>query len=327
MRTRRPLLALTLLWSGLLVWPGLAGAMVPEIPEMATVAADETEAASSLRIPTGPYDGQIVPSQRAEGAIRRLVWQAPLDGRSTLQVIDPLKAELIAGGYRIAFQCAAAGCGGFDFRFATDTLPEPAMHVDLGDFRFLAAEKARPDATDHVTLMVSRSEERAFVQVTQVGRPDPAPAVQSTKSPGDSLRIETADGRSASAQDEPALADRLARDGHAVLAGIDFATAAATLGTGPFSALEALADYLRAHPDSKVVLVGHTDTQGGLAGNIALSKKRAEAVRDHLVTKLGIPAAQVAAEGVGFLAPLSSNATDRGRTENRRVEAVLDTSQ
>ncbi|ARC87317.1 OmpA family protein [Rhodovulum sp. MB263] len=321
MRAGPRLLALALLW------PGLAGAMVPQLPETATVVADETEAASSLRIPTGPYDGRIVPSERAEGAIRRLVWQAPLEGRSTLQVIEPLKAELIAGGYRIAFQCAAAGCGGFEFRFATDTLPEPAMHVDLGDFRFLAAEKTRPDGTDHVTLMVSRSEERAFVQITRVGRAEPAPAVQSTKSPeADApLGIEAGNGQDTPAEDEAGLAERLARDGHAVLAGIDFATAETTLGTGPFPALEALADYLRAHPGSKVVLVGHTDTQGGLAGNIALSRKRAEAVRDHLVGRLGIPAAQVAAEGVGFLAPLASNATDRGRTENRRVEAVLDT--
>ncbi|PTW50392.1 OmpA family protein [Rhodovulum kholense] len=309
----------------LALWPGRAPAEVPALPETATVAADETEAESSLRLPTAPYDGQTVPTLRAEGAIRRLVWQAPLDGQGTLQVIDGLKAQLIAGGYRIAFQCAAAGCGGFDFRFATDTLPEPAMHVDLGDFRYLLAEKVRPDGTDYVSLMVSRSEERAFVQVTRVGRPEAPAPVQSTKSP-DPAALPLIDAPAGPAT-EGTLADRLDRDGRAVLAGVDFATGASNLDGGPFPALDTLADYLRAHPGARIVLVGHTDTEGGLAGNIALSKKRAEAVRSYLVATLGVPADRVAAEGVGFLAPLASNATDSGRRENRRVEAVLDTAQ
>ena len=46
----------------------------------------------------------------------------------------------------------------------------------------------------------------------------------------------------------------------------------------------ALADWLAADPARRIALVGHTDASGGLAANIALSKQRAEAVRQALLT-------------------------------------------
>jgi outer membrane protein OmpA-like peptidoglycan-associated protein len=71
-----------------------------------------------------------------------------------------------------------------------------------------------------------------------------------------------------------------------------------------------------------VVLVGHTDASGGLAANVALGAKRADAIRARLVAS-GVPTAQVSAEGAGYLAPRASNLTDEGRRLNRRVEVVL----
>ncbi|MFN3845176.1 MAG: OmpA family protein, partial [Paracoccaceae bacterium] len=62
---------------------------------------------------------------------------------------------------------------------------------------------------------------------------------------------------------------------------------------------------------------------GGLEGNIALSRKRAEAVRQYLIKEHGIPAKQLEAQGVGYLAPRASNQTDDGREKNRRVEVMV----
>jgi OOP family OmpA-OmpF porin len=62
---------------------------------------------------------------------------------------------------------------------------------------------------------------------------------------------------------------------------------------------------------------------GTLENNIALSRARAEAVRQHLVEALGVDPAQVSATGIGYLAPRATNATAAGREANRRVEAVL----
>jgi len=71
-----------------------------------------------------------------------------------------------------------------------------------------------------------------------------------------------------------------------------------------------------------VVIVGHSDNQGTLDANLALSQRRAEAVRDALVSR-GVAAERLDARGVGFLAPVASNATEEGRARNRRVELVL----
>ena len=71
------------------------------------------------------------------------------------------------------------------------------------------------------------------------------------------------------------------------------------------------------------MLVGHTDAVGALEGNIRLSKKRAEAVMRRLIDGYGVDPVQLSAEGIGYLSPRASNATEEGRRLNRRVEVVL----
>ena len=108
-----------------------------------------------------------------------------------------------------------------------------------------------------------------------------------------------------------------------MLDGLDFATGSAELAPGGDAALLALAAYLTSHPARRVALVGHTDAQGPLDANIALSKRRAQAVADRLVAAHGVSRAQLRAEGMGWLAPLATNLTPEGREANRRVEAVV----
>ena len=84
-----------------------------------------------------------------------------------------------------------------------------------------------------------------------------------------------------------------------------------------------LAAYLKRNPKLQVALVGHTDTDGALALNTALSKRRAQAVRARLIERWDVPAAQVTAEGAGWLAPRASNDTPEGREKNRRVEVII----
>jgi OOP family OmpA-OmpF porin len=104
---------------------------------------------------------------------------------------------------------------------------------------------------------------------------------------------------------------------------LTFATGSAQLGAGTFASLQAVAGYLADHPDRTLALVGHTDASGDLAGNVALSKARADSVRERLIRDYGAPSDRLTAEGVGYLAPRASNLTDEGRTRNRRVEVVL----
>ena len=93
-------------------------------------------------------------------------------------------------------------------------------------------------------------------------------------------------------------------------------------GKGVFGPVQ-LADYLRQNPNTKIILVGHSDAIGGLDGNIAISKQRAEAVRQRLISKYGIRKSRITAEGIAFLSPRANNQTPEGREQNRRVEAVV----
>jgi len=71
------------------------------------------------------------------------------------------------------------------------------------------------------------------------------------------------------------------------------------------------------------LIVGHTDNQGDIDANLALSQKGAQAVVEALAGKYGIPAARLSARGVSSLAPVSSDAGEEGRVKNRRVEMVV----
>jgi len=80
-----------------------------------------------------------------------------------------------------------------------------------------------------------------------------------------------------------------------------------------------LISYLKDNPTRKVWIEGHTDNVGMPASNLELSTRRAEAVRDVLVTA-GIDSRRIAVKGVGETKPISSNNTEEGRRINRRVE-------
>lgn len=79
-------------------------------------------------------------------------------------------------------------------------------------------------------------------------------------------------------------------------------------------------------PDSTMVVEGHTDSQGTPASNQDLSQRRAQAVRDYLVSR-GIAADRVKAEGFGPSRPTGENTSAEGRANNRRVEIVVQPSK
>ena len=76
------------------------------------------------------------------------------------------------------------------------------------------------------------------------------------------------------------------------------------------------------NPDSTMTVEGHTDSQGQRQFNMELSQKRADAVREHLVSK-GVAADRIKAVGVGPDKPIASNSNAEGRANNRRVEIVV----
>ena len=76
---------------------------------------------------------------------------------------------------------------------------------------------------------------------------------------------------------------------------------------------------MKKNPDLNVEIDGHTDSTGTAAYNMALSEKRAEAIKDHLVAR-GIDLKRFTTKGFGFTKPAANNDTKEGRAKNRRVE-------
>lgn len=85
-----------------------------------------------------------------------------------------------------------------------------------------------------------------------------------------------------------------------------------------------LVEIAKLHNDAalRLFVVGHTDGQGTAEYNQGLSQRRAEAVVQTLASRHGVAAARLTGVGVGMYAPVASNATEDGRTKNRRVELV-----
>ncbi len=87
-----------------------------------------------------------------------------------------------------------------------------------------------------------------------------------------------------------------------------------------------LADFMNEHKNTKVAIEGHTDDRGNDQLNKNLSQRRAHAVRNILIEKLGIESGRVAFAGYGEERPIANNATEQGRAENRRVMAEISAS-
>ena len=102
------------------------------------------------------------------------------------------------------------------------------------------------------------------------------------------------------------------------LSNLFFAYNSAALTEDSFAELDRLKAIMDANPKLKIEIGGHTDNIGSAQSNLILSQKRAEAVRDYLVSK-GIDGSRITAKGYGATKPIAPNNTDANRAKNRRV--------
>lgn len=299
-----------------------AGALELSLPAGATLTGEVRRAAEAYLVPTDVYSEGQIPAIDAEGFFLQQAWRLDAPGLTSLQLQRPLRRQVVDAGYSIMLDCAARECGGFDFRFNTRILPAPDMFVDLRDYRFLSARKEGAGGVmDYVTVLVSQVSGSGYIQVIRLAQSETATGSLTAEEATPPEETVTTGGMPET--ETGPLAERLTQVGHAVLSDLDFETGTVSLGPGPHPSLQALAAFLREDPERRVALVGHTDTVGTLENNTALSRRRAAAVLERLVSEYDIPRRQLAAEGMGYLAPIASNLTEEGREANRRVEAVL----
>lgn len=76
-------------------------------------------------------------------------------------------------------------------------------------------------------------------------------------------------------------------------------------------------------PNCSVIVEGHTDSQGKAESNNVLSQKRAESVRQYIVSNMNIAGNKIRAVGYGQTRPVADNSTAAGRAKNRRIEIII----
>ncbi|MEX8546529.1 MAG: OmpA family protein [Mucilaginibacter sp.] len=105
------------------------------------------------------------------------------------------------------------------------------------------------------------------------------------------------------------------------IANLEFDLGKATIREHSFASLDKVANLL-VTKNFTLKLAGHTDNTGSAALNLRLSKDRAEAVKQYLVSK-GANTSRIEATGYGQTQPIASNKTAAGRQKNRRVEFTI----
>lgn len=101
--------------------------------------------------------------------------------------------------------------------------------------------------------------------------------------------------------------------------GLFFESGSAKIKASSLKVLDNIANVMTANKSYNLMIEGHTDAQGNVDKNLALSKDRAKAAKDYLISK-GIDASRLNSEGYGITKPVADNKTAAGRAQNRRVE-------
>jgi outer membrane protein OmpA-like peptidoglycan-associated protein len=106
-----------------------------------------------------------------------------------------------------------------------------------------------------------------------------------------------------------------------VLENVEFETGKAKLIGDSRTRLDVVVAYMTHKKSARIQISGHTDNVGRRKANKRLSQRRANAVRDYIVSK-GIDASRLEAVGYGDSKPIAPNDTGEGRQKNRRIEAT-----
>jgi OOP family OmpA-OmpF porin len=254
----------------------------------------------AARMQAAPFkDDKPADARRLEGRITRIAYRtAP--GPSILEVSRNFETQLTKAGFETLLACDTDACGGIPFSEAVDTLPVPQMWVDGFNYHYFFAHKTDAGRETYASVLVSQNNQDITAQlvVAELG------AIEDKM------------------VNAAAMAKGLGETGHIALYGIYFDTDKAVLKPESRPTLEQIAKLLTSQPQLNVFIVGHTDNQGAYEYNLDLSRRRAEAIAAELMKSFRIAQPRLRTAGLGFLAPVGSNASEAGRALNRRVELV-----
>jgi outer membrane protein OmpA-like peptidoglycan-associated protein len=120
---------------------------------------------------------------------------------------------------------------------------------------------------------------------------------------------------------------RVSREGNRMiirLVGLTFPSGQDVVQPAHRPLLEKLKRAADVFPRSQITIEGHTDSYGGDENNLALSRRRAEAVGAFLTNELQLPAFRISSVGYGETQPIANNDTEQGRERNRRIDVIVE---
>jgi OmpA-OmpF porin, OOP family len=120
----------------------------------------------------------------------------------------------------------------------------------------------------------------------------------------------------------PDMRNKLITEGKLVTHGIYFDSGSDRIKPESYGTLKEIANVLKENADVKVMITGHTDSDGSDVLNLELSKKRSLSVKNALSGEFGIDASRMDTDGKGESQPMDNNSTPEGKANNRRVEFV-----
>lgn len=107
------------------------------------------------------------------------------------------------------------------------------------------------------------------------------------------------------------------------LVGLRFASNSAEIDPSFAPLMNKVDTAIGVFPQCRLTVEGHTDSKGKVERNQALSEERAQSVMDYMTGILKIPAFRIKAAGYGDTRPITSNRTDEGRAQNRRIDLII----
>ena len=266
-----------------------------------------------------------------EGAYTRLLYVLPAE-RSPLEVMRNYLDEIAAASGKVLFSCKNTDCGG-------DMQGNDTGGGYQGIFEKLYPHeriKAANFSNGNCGSTMDFKEQRYAVATLPSGGGDTTLAVM-TYSVNSTRYCKALNGRTiamvvaiepkarekrmvtVSAGD---MAKSIEAIGKVTLYGIYFDTNKSVVKPESKPTLDQIAQMLNLKPTLKLGVVGHTDNVGGADANLALSKRRSEAVVRALVEDYGVAESRLTPTGAGMGSPVASNDAEDGRAKNRRVELV-----
>jgi len=257
----------------------------------------------------------------AEGKRTRIWYEAPGD-TSSLEVFRNYANELAAQGFTMLYDSTKDARLGkwngylnsYSFNkapLATNRSQFVLTGASMSGINTLSARRESQGQVTYVQLLSVQWDKPNVTYKAQRGAYVALDVVDVGSLKQDMVRVSASE-----------MSKAIASTGRIALYGILFDTAKADLKAESKPALEEIAKLLKSDASLKLRVVGHTDNQGVLDANIALSKRRAEAVTAALASSYGVAANRLSAFGVADLAPVASNSGEEGRAKNRRVELV-----